>query len=83
MAIGIISRPEARIIDGKATSTEVTPATEIGASLPKKRRNSGAPISANSSRNILASSAIVPSSVASCTPSEGVFNCTISIEERE
>ena len=35
MAIGTISLPEVRMIVGRATSTDVTPAAEIGANLPK------------------------------------------------
>ena len=35
MAMGTISLPEVRMIVGRATSTDVTPAAEMGANLPK------------------------------------------------
>ena len=73
IAIGITSFPEYWVMEGRSTSIELTPAADIGASLPKYFRMSGAPSKAIISRKILASRAMVPSSVASCRPMEGSF----------
>lgn len=62
--IDIKSFPEYRVITGRETSIEVTPAVQIGASLPKYLTRSGAPSKVNISRNTLVSNAIVPNSVA-------------------
>ena len=78
-----MSFPEYRVIEGNNTSIELTPAAEIGASLPKYFRIRGAPRSAIISRKIFAKRAIVPNSVANCNPIEGSLNCVIKIEESE
>ena len=83
IAIGITSFPEYWVMEGRSTSIELTPAADIGASLPKYFRMSGAPSKAIISRKILASRAMVPSSVASCRPMEGSLNCVIRMEESE
>lgn len=61
-------------MDGNNTSIEFTPAAEIGASFPKYFRINGAPSNAIISRKILASKAIVPSSVANYNPTEASLN---------
>lgn len=43
IAIGITSFPEYWVMEGRSTSIELTPAADIGASLPKYFRMSGAP----------------------------------------
>ena len=83
MAMGIISFPEYLVMEGSSTSIELTPAAEIGASFPKYFLMIGVPRSAIISRKILVSRAIVPSSVASCSPMEGSLNCVIRMEESE
>ena len=83
IATGIISLPEYRMIDGNIMSIELTPAADIGASLPKYLLISPLPNSATISLTMLASRAIVPSSVASCMPTEGSFNCVMSTDVRE
>ena len=74
IAIGIISFPEYLLMDGSNTSIELTPAAEIGANLPKYLWMSGVPNKVIISLNILVSKAIVPSSVASCSPIDGSLN---------
>ena len=81
--MGIISFPEYLLMEGRSTSIELTPAAEIGASFPKYFLMIGVPRSAIISRKILVSSAIVPNSVASCSPIEGSLNWVIRIEESE
>ncbi len=71
--MGIISFPEYLLMEGRSTSIELTPAAEIGASFPKYFLMIGVPRSAIISRKILVNSAIVPNSVASCSPIEGLF----------
>lgn len=71
MAIGITSFPEQRVMTGRSTSIELTPAAEIGAKHPKCLRKRGAPIRAIISRAMLLNKAMVPSSAASCGPKEG------------
>lgn len=83
MARGTISFPDTRIMEGRATSTEVTPATEIGASFPKYLQMKGAPTSATSSRMTFVRSAIVASSVANYAPRSGVLSSIIKIDESE
>ena len=83
IAIGIISFPEYLLIEGNNTSMELTPAAEIGANFPKYFLISGVPRSAIISRKILASRAMVPSSVASCSPIDGSLNWVIRMEESE
>ena len=83
MATGITSGPEKRVMTGRTTSMELTPAAVIGARRPKYFRNSGAPTSDIISRKILASKAIVPNSVASLIPMLASFSCTISTEDNE
>ena len=79
--MGIISFPEYLLMEGRSTSIELTPAAEIGASFPKYFLMIGVPRSAIISRKILVNSAIVPNSVASCSPIEGSLNWVIRIEE--
>lgn len=43
IAIGITSFPEYWVMEGRSTSIELTPAADMGASLPKYFRMSGAP----------------------------------------
>ena len=82
-ARGIASFPEYRAIAESETSAEAIPAAEIGAKYPKYLRNIGAPMSAVISRKIFANRAIVPNSVATCTPNEADFSSVIRIEDTE
>ena len=83
MAIGIISFPKYLLIEGSNTSIEFTPAADIGASLPKYLLMSGIPRIAIISRKMLLNKAIVPSSVANCSPMVGSLNWVIKMDERE
>ena len=68
---------------GKTTSIELTPAADIGASLPKYFSISGLPSKAIISRMILDSKAMVHNSVASCKPIDGSLNWVIRMDESE
>ena len=70
-------------MEGSSTSSELTPATEMGANCPKCFRKNGMPNNAIISRNIFDSKAIVPNSEASCNPSEGSLNWVINIDDSE
>ena len=70
-------------MEGNSTSSELTPATEMGANCPKCFRKKGMPSSAIISRKIFDNKAIVPNSVASCRPSEGSLNWVINIDDSE
>ena len=64
-------------------SEEPMPAAEMGARRPKYFRMKGAPTSAVISRKILASKAIVPYSVSTCSPMLGVLSCVMRTDEME
>ena len=75
----IICLPDTLMIVGNTTSTDATPAALMGASRPKWRRIHGASSRALSSRNTLESRAMMPSSAASCVPSDAVLSCVIDM----
>ena len=77
------SRPENRVMTGRVVAIEVAPPEHIGARGPKPRTMSGAANKVIISRNMLASSAIVPSSAAACAPIEASFSEVMSIDESE
>lgn len=83
MAIGIASLPEHLLIVESSMSDDPIPAADIGASCPKYFLITGAHIRAVISRKIFASNAMVPSSVASCSPMLGVLSCVISTDDME
>ena len=69
------SLPEVRTIIGKVVSIVVAPPAEIGARLPKYLTNHGAKRSVITSRIILESKAIVPSSIP--------LHCVIKMLDKE
>ena len=63
--------PDTLNITGRHTSIAVAPADAMGANGLKYLHSKGAAVRVNSSRKILVSKAIVPSSAATCAPREG------------
>ena len=67
----------------KEISAEPIPAAEMGARNPKYFLNTGTHTNAVISRKIFDNSAIVPNSVATCTPNEADFSSVMRIDDTE
>ena len=83
MATGMYSFPQFLMITGRQTSTDVTPATHIGASFPNHFANTGVNSRQEISLIMFVRSATVASSAASCSPNVAEAYSAISTDDSE
>lgn len=83
IAMNTMSLPEYLVMIGNVVSIVVAPPAHIGANFPKYFTINGVNNRVNNSLIMLASKAMVPSSVAGSNPIRGVSSLVIKIEERE
>ena len=82
-AAGSILSPELFNMTGRQTSIAVAPAEVMGANGPNLLARNGEATRVKSSLKILESNAMVPSSAASCAPSDASLYCEMSMEDSE
>lgn len=83
MAMKTMSFPAYCVMMGSVVSIVVAPPAQMGESRPKYFTNRGAPTNAVISRIMLAIRAIVPSSVAACSPMSAVLSWVMRIDDKE